>query len=256
MKKTILLTGFVGLASSFNVFSQEPSEPSAPFVVGLGGVYNSSAYQDIGARTQVIPVLFGSIGDFRFQGDRISYELVKYDNFTVSPVVSFGLGQGFSRSDIDSGSYLYDGLDEREQSFGAGIELGYDHKLFSSALRVITDITGNHSGYSVNWSLQKNYFVTPQFIVTPSVAATYDSDKINQYYFGVSEQEANQLRAEYDAKGGVNFDIGLTATWMPSNKWTVISGVNYVFYNSEVTNSPLVDSDGEAIVFFGAGYNF
>ena len=256
MKKIALLSALVGITASVSVQAEDASSPKAPFVVGLGGLYSTSVYKDVDSRSQVVPVLFGSIGKFRFEGRKVSYELFKRDQWTLSPIISFGFGQGFRQSDIKSGSHLYDGLEERDPSFGAGAELSYKSKLFSSSLSVESDISNNHSGYRVSWALRKNYMLSQQFIVTPSVSATYDSDKVNQYYFGITQQEANELRAQYDAKGGVNFDVGATVTWMPTTKWTVVSGANYVFYNSEVTDSPLVDSDGEALIFFGVGYNF
>ncbi len=250
--KSALLSTVVLSGLSYNPVANAEDQ----LTLGLGGMVNSGIYIEVDTQVQPIPLAFGNVGSLVFKGESIGYDLFSSNGFYLLPIISFGLNQGFQESDIEDGSTFYDGYEERDLSIGAGVEVGYETSEYSLAFSAVSDISDTHSGYSLNFTAQKHFAVTDSLIISPQFSVKYNSEKLNQYYYGITESESNSVRPEYYTEGGVNYEVGVVAAWQATESWMLMTGVTYTMYDEDVTDSPIVDEEQEVMGFVGVGYNF
>ena len=84
----------------------------------------------------------------------------------------------------------------------------------------------------------------------------YDDDFVD-YYFGVDSSEALPGRPAYEPDSETSFRTIATLGYQrPQSPWLFLIGGRYEVYGDEVDDSPIVDDDGEAMLFGGVGYTF
>ena len=75
------------------------------------------------------------------------------------------------------------------------------------------------------------------------VGLHHSSEDINDYYWGVNSQEANDDFEEYKAGASTTFSTEVGVTYPISESWVFRSKLNYVYGSEEFANSPLRADD-------------
>lgn len=253
----ILPLALMPFAAISNDGPDDDDDTDVSLIVGVGYMMDSGVYQDIGSQTQVIPLVYGQIGDFSFKGTGIAYNAFANDWLTLSPFVDFNAGGGYEQSDVDNGSQLYDGLTDLENAFEAGIEAEIEAGAVDVSLSYRTDISDTHSGDIAEISVSNDYlFLENKLVLIPELGAKWVSKSFNQYYFGVDEANATEFRPAYQAGSGINYELSLTAIGSLADNWKTLFRTSYEIYGSSIKDSHLVESNSELSVIVGVGYEF
>ncbi len=222
------------------------------FGVGLGLIARSSPYRDYdGNVSQVIPAL-------TFFGERLQ---------VYGPLIQLGLlGSGNLRLAL-SGQYrigVYEeddspflaGMGDREDTFLAGlaieaelpanidVELAYQYD-------VLDRIGGGVGSLRISKTLQSGIL---QY--TPQISLNYLSEEITRYDFGVAEDQASPARPAYQPSSSTSIEAGLRIFIELSTEWLLQADINIERFDSEVTDSPIVDQDEVVKGFVSLGYLF
>lgn len=144
---------------------------------------------------------------------------------------------------------------DRDYAVELGVEMLADGAWGQLQLSAFHDISGTHEGfelyadYSFGWRNQRLY-------VEPSIGASYKSTDLNNYYWGVAEDEAGLVVAPYEADAGVNWHARLMVGYQLSRHWGVSLVAEYERLNDEAAASPLVEDRDVLGYFAGLAYRF
>ncbi|WP_461538358.1 MipA/OmpV family protein [Spongorhabdus nitratireducens] len=252
--RSVALTASLLALSSMPALAQADSDES-PIILGLGVGLESSLYKDINSEASPMPLVSLEYGDFWIQGEKAGYTLLKGDNWSLSPVISLGLGQGFEKDDVDKKSKLYDGLDDRDSGIGYGLALDYDLQWAELSAAVLND---TESSVSVELDLSREFAITESLSIEPGVNLAWRSSGYNDYYFGIDADEAakNSLLSTYKAGSGMEMGLEVNATYQLSENWLLAASADYTRFSSDVTDSPLVESKHQTSLMVGIAYVF
>jgi MipA family protein len=160
----------------------------------------------------------------------------------------------FQKLDPDS-HIFYEGLEKREQSLDAGIELGIKQDWGEIKLDWVTDTLDRHNGQEVRIAYRYR-FETGPWSISPFISWTWQDANLSDYYFGISESEARPGRPAYSPGDSQWIGFGLNTAWQVSDR--IVFFGNFVFggAESEIVDSPLVEEEGFSSAFIGGTYLF
>jgi len=144
---------------------------------------------------------------------------------------------------------------DRDYAVELGAELLTDGAWGALQLTAFQDVSGTHGGYelyadySYGWRNQRWY-------VEPSFGASYKSAKLNDYYWGVTQDEAGIVVLPYEADAGVNWHARLMLGYQLRRHWALSLVAEYERLNSEAAASPIVADDNVLGYFAGISYRF
>lgn len=160
----------------------------------------------------------------------------------------------FQKLDPDSNEY-YAGLEEREQTLDAGVEVGLKQRWGELKLDWVTDTLGRHSGQEFRLSYRYRFASGP-WSFSPYVNWAWQDDELTNYYFGVSESEATAERPAYLPGNSQWVSFGINTSWQLTDRLVFFGNVAFAGADSVVVDSPLTEEDGFASVFVGGSYTF
>jgi outer membrane protein len=103
--------------------------------------------------------------------------------------------------------------------------------------------------YSWRW-------ITGRLSLAPVFGVSYKSGQLNDYYWGVHQDEVSVALPEYQAGGGFGAEIGLRAVYFLSRNLRVAVSMNYERLADEVAASPLAEDDHVIGYFSGLAWTF
>lgn len=238
-----------GLASTAHA-----AENDWEMILGLGASHESSIYKGVDGETNPQPIAHIEYGDFWVRGEQAGYTLLEGNNWSLSPVISLGVGSGFEQDNVKDND-LFKGLDERKAGIGYGLTLGYDMQWAELTASVLND---TKSDISAGFELGREFQITDRFSIETAASATWRSSGYNDYYYGISSKEAgnNPLLSTYKADAGVDMGLEVMATYQLSSRWLLVGGAEYTRFSSSVTDSQLVDKSNQTSVMAGVAYMF
>jgi outer membrane protein len=144
---------------------------------------------------------------------------------------------------------------DRDYAFELGVEMLTDGPWGALQLSAFHDVSGTHEGYelyanySYGWRDQRLY-------IEPSVGASYKSANLNNYYWGVTDDEASIVVAPYEADAGLNWHARLMVGYQLTRHWGLSLVAEYERMNSEAAASPIVEERDVLGYFAGVAYRF
>ena len=144
---------------------------------------------------------------------------------------------------------------DRDYAVELGIELLTDGNWGTLQLSAFHDVSGTHEGfevhadYSFGWRAQRLY-------IEPSLGASYKSRDLNNYYWGVTPEEAGVVAFPYEAGAGVNWHARFMLGYQVSRRWSLSLVAEYERLNDEAAASPIVEDQNVLGFFAGLGYRF
>jgi outer membrane protein len=126
-------------------------------------------------------------------------------------------------------------------------------KRFLASVDFLSDLGGEHEGYSVYGSVRFWYPLSKMFDFGLGLATTYASDDYMSTYFGVTQENAVRTGLPvYDADGGFKDVRVLPALVMHlSQTWHLALGVQYRYLLDDAEDSPLVENRGSSDQWLG-----
>jgi outer membrane scaffolding protein for murein synthesis (MipA/OmpV family) len=160
----------------------------------------------------------------------------------------------FQKLDPDSNEF-YAGLEKREQTLDAGVEFAISKSWGEIKFDWVTDTLNRHKGQEARFSYRYNFERGP-WTFSPFIAWTWQDDNLTNYYFGISEAEANPERPAYLPGESQWVSFGLNSAWHISDRIVLFGNIGFGGVGSEVVESPLVEEDGFSSAFLGGTFLF
>ena len=144
---------------------------------------------------------------------------------------------------------------DRSYATELGIEVLMDGSWGQLQMTAHHDISGTHEGYELfvdygyGWRNQRWY-------VEPSIGLSYKSDELNDYYWGVREDEASPALLAYTAGDGINAHARLALSYQVNRHWTFSLVGEFERLNDDAAASPIVKDKNVFGYFAGFGFHF
>lgn len=217
-------------------------------VAGLGVMYSSSPYKGIDDTVLPVPIIQASYKGFFINQTLAGYNFIDDESLKLGIVV----GPHFGGYDASESNDLA-GMQDRDWGIDGGVRVMLKNEVVDVSATVLIDLSDTSTGQEVSLGLSKTLFAG---FLTPKVAATWSSENVVDYYYGVKASEAAAGRAAYSPNSTVNYNVGLTVAYPIGDKWALISDVQYQIFGDEIKDSPIVDKNGTFRLVLGTVYRF
>lgn len=220
--------------------------------VGVGGVFRESPYVGGGYQTWFFPNVVYAGRRFAIFGPRASYLITGGDRWKLNAV-----GQvRFNALDPDESEEL-EGMDKRDVTWEMGARLSFrGPQKVEFGFSALTDVLGRHGGQEYVADVSRS-FRWSSWRVTPAVSATVLSDKLADYYYAVSEDEARlPQRPIYSPRTAWSVTPALRVFFEQWYPWTLTGSIGIEYLSSQIRNSPVVDESATLTGFFGISRQF
>ncbi len=264
----LALTSVISCTLSFNALANtepqssdglSPGDSDSKWVVGVMGFTSDNIYKD-GHDINFLSPILEYRGDVMFLKDGELGAKLLSSGKTQQGEFSGGLlltaqDSYLSDDDLYKNDAALAGLKEREGVAEAGVYLRHKSELGQAKLKFFGDMQSEKYGNraEVQYIFDINF---KQWQINPMVTAIWeDSDRVNHFY-GVSESEATQTRAQYKGKSNVHLAASINSRYRVNKIWDIEMSVAYVHLGDGVTDSSIVSKDDITMVAFGTKYNF
>jgi len=146
-------------------------------------------------------------------------------------------------------------IPDRSYALEGGLELLAGGEWGNLQAAVHHDLGGTHDGFAVD--VEYGYgLARGRWYVEPSLGLAFKSRRLNDYYWGVRAEEANEALPAYRAGSGTNLRAGLRVGYFLSRDWSLSAALRYERLNDDAAASPIVADEAVLGWFAGLGYRF
>jgi len=228
----------------------------SPWSLGVGAAFSPKVYRGTPSNNVVIPMIGYEGEHFFFRGFSAGYRLNparSTHNFIIRAIYD---ARAFKPQDSDVADMKL--LDEREATVLGGLSYQYLTAVGMLEASVGADILNTYNGFygELAWRLP---FRFSRGGITPAIGYSYNDNKLNQYLYGVSEEESNRTgnRIEaFDINGSGQYFIGLSGYFLLTKNIVLNGGVRYTNLEGDIEDSPILDSTVSTITHIGISYSF
>ena len=211
---------------------------SVDFSAYKGGKNDISVWPIIDYKNDFLYVDGTEAGVYLYQTDRHEIAITAYHNH-----------QSFHPKDSDDEQMKK--LKARHSTMMAGINYTYQNSWGAIDTQFTADTLNQNKGYSADLAyvgaIQKK-----RVTVAPRVGLLWHSNQYNNYYYGVSEQEARQTGFnQYQSKQGLKPYLELNINYQVSPKWDLFFSGRYEQLSHTIKNSPIVDKSNTSSIQLG-----
>lgn len=230
-----------------------PLAQAAPLSLGAAVFYGQNPYKQGKDRYYPVPLINYEGDSFYFRTLSAGYYLWKDPQDSLSLTV-LGSPQHFDPKDSDSRAMKR--LDKRHMTLMGGLDYRHTADWGIVRTKLVGDLLGNSDG--IQWDLAYLYrFQLGDLGLTPGVGAIWSSKNQNRYYYGISGHESRRSGLNrYSPDDSWSPYIELTADYRLNDSWRATLAGRYTRLDSEVTDSPMVDKNGETSLWTGISYTF
>lgn len=247
MKFKLLALGVLIASSSFAVNAE------SAFSLGAGVGVVETPYKQYDSKVYPVPVVTWESDSFWFRGIGGGYYLWNDDADQLS-VMAYYSPWHFKPGDSDNSQLRQ--LDKRSSTVMAG--LSYLHYTAYGFLRtsLAGDVLDNSNGVVADLAWLYRY-ERGALAVTPGIGVEWNSQKQNEYYYGISGAEARRSGlSSYDPNDSWNPYLELSISYQLTEKLSVYGTGRYTHVADEIKDSPMVDKSWAGLLSTGVTYNF
>ncbi|WP_261874774.1 MipA/OmpV family protein [Vibrio rarus] len=228
----------------------------ATWSLGVGASYSPAVYKDTPSNKVVIPIigyegehvyLRGFTAGYRVWERRSAHNVVfrlAYDPRTLQP--------------SDSDDPIIRQVDKRRSTGLAGVSYQYNNRSIGQIeVTFAGDILGVHNGIYAE-SVYRIPFRGPRWMLTPSLGYSWNSAKLNNHLYGVSQHEADRINGvnAFSPNGDGQFFLGLRGLVKVTQHVVATAGVRYTNLQGDLEQSPLLDDTDSVSMNIGLVYSF
>ncbi len=220
------------------------------FSVGLGAMHISDHYAGDNDETLIVPLV--SITSNRFAVDVLegaSFSFFRNDTLDLKLLAT----PRFTNLDDPDADELR-GIDRQATlDVGLGFDYAIGETIFSTSF--LAEVTGEHNGYEIDAKVGR---VEPvgKALVAYAIGASWQSQNLSDYRFGVRASEALIDRPAFTANASIAPYAEIFTQYLVSNKWAIIGGGQFTLLAGDAKDSPIVSSDISFAVFSGIARKF
>ena len=215
----------------------------AGFIYGGALGLRREIYVDYERRVVPLPVVGYRGKKLRVFGPFVSYEMARAGALGLDIMLSPRFA-GFDESDSD----IFRGMEDREFSMDLGLGLTWERADWKLELTGLNDLLNRSNGREWSASLGRAYRLGRVFL-EPTVGLSYVDRRHVDYYYGVGESESASFRPAYRGKSALNRSLGLSIVSPALFDGLTRIGIENIWYDSAITDSPLTDSDSGLGIF-------
>lgn len=145
-------------------------------------------------------------------------------------------------------------LRNRRMAGLAGFEYSFTLGDVDVQTQYLTDFTGIHDGdeariaFAKHWAQGRHHFIT-------SVGAVWQSSEVTNYYYGVTQAEAD-ARSAYATDAAISAIARVDWNYQLTKRWDLRLLASYRQLPDEISASPLINDNKVITVFLGGVYHF
>jgi outer membrane protein len=246
------------LCSSFTAHAaeQESGDGTSSWGLGIGLASGQQPYTDIDRDNDAIPLIYFENDYVRVFGPSAEIKLPSL-RMNDAQQLNFNIVAEYDSSGYEEGdARILDGMDDRDGGFWAGANVKWQNELVNVNAEWLADVSGESDGQRFTLGLERTWEFGEHMMLTPRLAAIWQDQEYVDYYFGVRSDEVRFDRAAYEGKSTINTEFGVRGTYMFDKQQSVFLDLEAVRLDSEIEDSPLVDTSSENSVRFGYLYRF
>jgi MipA family protein len=233
-----VVPGTVGLGAGFRY-------ADSPFrgIDDVGSIWHDSDYD-------LLPIYFYE-GKYLFaHGSTAGVHLFDSDHFSVDALLAYR----FDKLEPERNTF-FSTVQEREQSLDGGFRGAVKGAWGQLSLSWLGDTLNRHNGEELDLSYRYQWR-RDRWSVSPFVSYVYQDADLNNYYYGVTQEEARDDLPDYTARSGSFLRAGVNTSYRWSKRMHLFANVAYEQLDDTVQGSPLVDEDAIPSAMVGLFYNF
>ena len=219
--------------------------------IGVGPYMQTQPYRDADPVALASPVIFFDNSLFYIRWTRIGMYVLgdKGDEFswgislTAQPqIIGYYETDAFNSINSREPTPILQGMDERLDSWEAGVAFSIEYHSLFSELLVLYDILDRYNAFKIRAEFGKSYSYENWYFV-PSILGIYYSEKFTDYYFGVRKEEADSSlgRSYYSPDAAFNLAAQAYLKYDISEHWHLLGNARADYLASAISRSPLVD---------------
>ncbi len=217
------------------------------WIVGAGLSAGQSPYVGDKDEASLFPYIAFETERLHIGVDGLSYNLLNNGGLSVDVTLDPRFAPDFPGTD------LFAGL-ERDDALELGFDATYWFGAAYAGLSFAHDVTDAHEGYegsaSVGYELELG-----QLGMNAAAGVKFRDANLNNYLFGVSDDEATATRAAFDVGDTTTAFASLSAIYPLSDQMFLLGEVT-VEDLGNAAKSPLVDEERIADITIGVGFQF
>ncbi len=202
--------------------------------IGAGPYIQSQPYKDTDAFILPSPVIFLDYEIFYIRWSQIGVYFYGGENWGFSLMLQ-PRTYGYKADD----SKFLKGMQTRKNSWEGGLSLAGKNEYGFAEIIYANDIL-NSSNRSLIRAEMGTKIKHAEWTFVPSVMLFWFSKGFNEYYYGVTEQESTDSRAEYHPNAALNIAIQNYINYQITPKWGILTNIRADYLNSTISDSPIV----------------
>ena len=219
--------------------------------IGLGLLASPNPYRGSDTNVFPIPVVVLRGERVSFVGIRLSAHLWKEGAWSFDAIAQPRFG-GF---DPDDSPFLK-GMEERELSLDAGVELQWQSREWAVSVDALQDVLSRSEGFESSVNVQRRYQFGRWFI-SPGVGLAWQSEKLADYYYGVRRNEAREGRPVYEPSSALVPSLGVDIVHVFANpRWSARLLLDVELLPDKLNDSPIIEDDWSAFMAVAGSYSF
>jgi len=239
------------------VLASSSETAQANWSAGVGSAWGQSPYRGVSSNPNTVPAFISYRGRFAYirgleAGVNAWGRGGSWGGLEASLLVSGRLA-GYSSSD----SEFLQGMDSRGWSLDGGVGFSGRIHAHQFSVKAVHDLLNKHQGYELSGSYRYAIPMTDQLTLSPGFALYWQSSDLVDYYYGVTEAEAQRTGyTAYRAGSGWKPSLSLGLDYVVSPKFSILAAGRLRKLPDSVVASPLVGRDYVAGVFAAVMYRF
>lgn len=235
------------LLACASILTTTPALADGDWIIGLLADGTQSPYVGGEDSADFIPYIAYETDRFHIGIDEISYDVIDTGNLDVSVMLDPRFAPDLPNT------ALFDGL-RRDDAYEVGVAASYSFGATTAGLSVQRDVSGAHNGLAGKLSFGYEAEVGPVALDLTAGVKLRDA-KLNNYLYGVAEDEVTADRSAYKMGDTVNAFAEVTALMPLSENMYLLGEVTYSDLGKAV-DSPLVDRDNQTDILIGVLFQF
>lgn len=236
-----------------NTYANEATNEPKKWGISLAAMTIDPAYIDYHNDVMALPLITYEDDDLFLRGLAAGYILLKDDNHKLS-INTYFMGLRFNPDDSDNQSLKH--LNKRQSTLMAGVGYSYSDKWGTIRAEISADTLNKSQGVLAELAYL-HHFKQGNALITPAVGVIWADSNHNNYYYGVSVDEARRSNlSEYAVSNAASPYIELSAAYQFNQNWRAFFNGRVTYLSNAVQDSPMIDSSYIPMVITGIHYSF
>lgn len=219
--------------------------------LGVGFIPRASGSEEL--RAMVLPIVQANFGERVYiNALRAGVWLLDSDDRRLRLGLAADARFGWEAGDSDRTR----GMRDRDFSVDIGPALRWQTDIGTFNAHWGFDAGGASRGQSAQIQWVRALIRESKFRLNGTVALTWSDRRMNNYYFGVAPGETSPNRPAYTPGAGTQWQLGVNGAYTLSGNGHLLFGVSISRLGDAVSNSPIVETRIQPLIYGGYAWSF